>query len=81
MSNSANPSKATLATSGEQSVAACRAVQMIVAGATTRKSSEEILEAAIVEEAVQIETCHYSNLLLRGLTNYKRPPRLLGIVK
>jgi hypothetical protein len=29
-----------------------------MAGATARKSSEEILEAAIVEETVQIEACH-----------------------
>jgi hypothetical protein len=30
-----------------------------MAGTATRKHGEEILEAVIVEEAVQIEACHY----------------------
>jgi len=36
---------------------------MIMVGAAACKPSEEILEAAIVEEAVQIETCHCSKPL------------------
>jgi hypothetical protein len=46
---------------------------MVMAGATARKSSDEILEAAIVEEAVQIEACH----LFKPLT--QRPHELQTI--
>jgi hypothetical protein len=51
---------------------------MIMVGAAAAEPGEEIFEPVVVEEAVQIEACHYSNLLLRGLTNYKRPPRIFG---
>jgi hypothetical protein len=32
---------------------------MIMVGASATEPREEILEAAIAEEAVQIEACHY----------------------
>jgi hypothetical protein len=32
---------------------------MIMVGAAAAELGEEVLEAAIVEEAVQIEACHY----------------------
>jgi len=44
---------------------------VIMAGAATRKLGEEILEAAIVEESVQIESCHYQTSY-SDLTGLKR---------
>jgi hypothetical protein len=37
-------------------------------GSAAAEPGEEILETVVVEQSVQIEACHYSNLLLRGLT-------------
>ena len=52
---------------------------MIMTRGAARKPGEEILEAVIVEEAVQIEACHYWTSC-SGLTDYKHDHRVLGIL-
>ena len=52
------PATCLRAGAAEQHVVAGRAVQMIMVGTAAVEPGEKILEAAIVEEAVQIEACH-----------------------